>query len=108
MDVGRDGYDGTPLAEMDLTPWIRDTVGTRLAHVLRGRAMSRRELARISGVSEACLSRILSCQRVVNPDALVRICITLGVSSDWLLGLRESPRPARGSLGADGSGRPRG
>ena len=53
MDVGRDGYDGTPLAEMDLTPWIRDTVGTRLAHVLRGRAMSRRELARISGVSEA-------------------------------------------------------
>lgn len=92
MDVGRDGLGAEPLADVDIAPLLRRTVRARLARALADCGMSGRELARLSGVSEACLSRILTGKRLPNPDALVRLCVALNVSADWLLGLRAVPR----------------
>ena len=67
---------------------IRHVVSERLSAVLERRGITQTELARASGVSRSCISRVIARQRPISADALVRICLTLDVDVNWLLGLR--------------------
>lgn len=69
---------------------IRQVVSERLSAVLSHRGITQTELARASGVSRSCISRVIAKQRPISADALVRICLTLDVDINWLLGLRRS------------------
>lgn len=95
-DAGRPNLSG-----VDLDPSIRRIVGGRLAWLLRNRNITQRELAEMSGVSRACISRIVSQRRPVTTDALIRICIVLDVPMEWLVGLA----PMRLAIGRSGEGR---
>lgn len=66
-----------------------DLFRERLSDALRGRGMNRSDLARGAGLDRSTVSQLLSedAPRLPNGQALAAIATTLGVSSDWLLGL---------------------
>ncbi|MEO8277409.1 MAG: helix-turn-helix transcriptional regulator [Thermoanaerobaculia bacterium] len=52
---------------------------------------NQRELARALNLSPSALNNYLSGRRSPDPDTLARICRTLEVSADWMLGLVSDP-----------------
>jgi len=64
-------------------------IGTRLKDYLEEVGMSQAELARKSCLTPACISQIVNHQRRPSTEAIFRICESLDISSDWLLGLIE-------------------
>ncbi len=66
-----------------------DLFRERLQDALRSRDMSRSDLARGARLDRSTVSQLLSedAPRLPNGQALAAIATTLGVSSDWLLGL---------------------
>lgn len=76
------------VADKNVDHAIRHVVSRRLSAVLERRGITQTELARASGVSRSCISRVIAQQRPISSDALVRICLTLDVDVNWLLGLR--------------------
>ena len=66
---------------------IHETIGDRLKYQLKLRKMSQREFANKIGIGEVTLGRYINNQRIPNADVIISICRTLGISSDWLLGL---------------------
>ena len=65
------------------------TIADRLKYSLYIRDMTQKDLSKQSGVAEATINRY--CQGAIQPGAksIVAICRTLGISSDWLLGIIE-------------------
>ncbi|TWI90149.1 transcriptional regulator, XRE family [Roseibium hamelinense] len=61
----------------------------RLAHALTEKQLNRSDLARLANLDRSTVSQLLSedAPRLPNGQALAAIASSLGVSSDWLLGL---------------------
>lgn len=59
----------------------------RMRMAMEEKGVSQKELAKSIGLTEAGVSRIMKGYRVPRAASIVGICRTLGVSSDWLLGL---------------------
>lgn len=66
---------------------LYQTIGDRIRYSLDIRGMKQREFAKKIGITETSLSRYIYDQRIPRADLIVVMCQTLGVSSDWLLGL---------------------
>lgn len=61
-------------------------VGERIQRLLESKGMSRRELAELSGLTEAAISRYITGSRIPKTISLSAIAKALDVSSDELLG----------------------
>lgn len=61
--------------------------GDRLKRLLILRNMTQREFAKKIGITECAISRYIQNERKPNYEILVKICKTLNISADWLLGL---------------------
>ncbi len=61
-------------------------VGERIHRLLESKGMSRKELAELSGLTEAAISRYITGSRVPKTISLSAIAKALDVSSDELLG----------------------
>ena len=69
----------------------------RLAVLLDGR--NARQVAHELGISASQLSRIRTGDRGLHAQLILRICEHFRVSSDWLLGIDDSPKePSRAAL----------
>lgn len=86
--VDGDGHEGVPLAQLSLEQALMRTTANRLSWVLEHRGVSQAELSRATGVPKPVINRVLCQRRLINVDALVRICLALDVDAGWLLGLR--------------------
>lgn len=62
----------------------------RVKEQLDMQQMTQRELADRIGVTEVSISRYLHCQRVPNANVLLATAKALGVSCDYLSGLKEN------------------
>lgn len=60
------------------------TIGDRLKLAIDMSGKSQIELARLSGLSRATVSNILSGSRRPNIDTATRICKVLNITIDWL------------------------
>ena len=92
------------LADIDLEPALRKTVANRLSWAMGRAGVTQVELSRMSGVPKAVINRVLCRRRLINVDALVRVCLVLGVDATWLLGLRPAgahPRQKNAAQAAD-------
>ena len=65
------------------------TMGERIAKKLDEMHITQRELAAAVGVTDLTLSRYIHGKRTPDVLVLTRICETLGVSANYLLGLDE-------------------
>lgn len=63
------------------------TFGDRLKYSLEIRNIKQREFAEKIKTTEVTISRYINNTRQPKADMIVRICNTLGISSDWLLGM---------------------
>lgn len=61
----------------------------RLKYALKLRDMKQRQLAHLTGITEATVSRYITGEREPKADAIYSICKALNISADWLLGLME-------------------
>ena len=82
------GTDLVCISAHDLDGALKRKVARRLLLVLDDRGITQTQLARASGVSRSCISRVLSEERPITTEALVRICIVLNLDAAWVLGLR--------------------
>ena len=64
-------------------------IGKRLKVAMESRDINQRQLSIMTGLTEATISRYVNCERG-NFKNLIILCKTLGVSADWLLGLKGS------------------
>lgn len=62
-------------------------IGEKLKTVLFYHNMTQKELAQKIGVTEASMCRYCNNERDPKAKTVVKICQTLNISSDWLLGL---------------------
>lgn len=67
----------------------KDTFGERLNTVLYEQELSQADLDKRTGIGRANISRYVCNKQMPTVDSLIAICKTLGVSADWLLGLRK-------------------
>lgn len=100
--VDGDGCNGVPLGSVDLDAALKRTVGNRLSWLLDRRGVTQAELSRLSGVPKPVINRVLCQRRIVNVDALVRICLALDVDANWLLGLTPIRRTGKRPNGNEG------
>ena len=61
----------------------------RLLKIMKQKDMTQRELARMSGVTEAAMSRYLRGERQPRAEVVANMATALGVTSDYLLGREE-------------------
>ena len=66
---------------------VHITIGERLKYSLEVRGISQKEFSKMIGVSDATVSKLIHGHRVFDAEIIVLICRTLGISSDWLLGM---------------------
>lgn len=66
-------------------------IGNILSDLLRQRNMSQRELAIRANTTEATISRYISGDRVPRIELVVEIARALNVTTDYLLGVTDSP-----------------
>lgn len=65
----------------------------RIHVALEQSEMTQKEIAQRSDITEACISRFATGDRLPNTRSLIALCETLGVSADWLLfGVEPSKR----------------
>ena len=69
---------------------VMDTLSSNLQKVLKRRNMTYAELSRISGISETTISVIARGKHEPTASKLKSIAVSLGVSTDWLLGIKEA------------------
>ncbi len=67
---------------------IGDTLGTRLAVSLYSRDMTQENLAEMTGISAATISRYLNDRMEPKASQLRKMAVALGVSADYLLGIK--------------------
>lgn len=63
----------------------------RLGILLRARGMTQRELAKEAGIQESVLCKYVKGKMKPGMEAIIKLAKTLGVSSDYLLGLTNRP-----------------
>ena len=61
----------------------------RVLQMMRQKKLTQRELAGMSGVTEAAMSRYLRGERQPRAEAVANMATALGVTSDYLLGCEE-------------------
>ena len=61
----------------------------RLVKMMRQKDVTQRELAYMSGVTEAAMSRYMRGERQPRAEAVANMATALGVTSDYLLGREE-------------------
>lgn len=64
-------------------------LGYRLKKALEMKGMSQSDLARATGITTSAASRYINTSREPNTKVMRRICKSLGVSADYLLGIDE-------------------
>jgi transcriptional regulator with XRE-family HTH domain len=64
-------------------------VGTRLRKLIKERGIKQKWVAEQAGISETTFQRILDNKHSPNASNLARLSEALGVSTDWLLGLKD-------------------
>lgn len=64
--------------------------GRRLRTVVKSRGYTQRQLSRHLDVSEQAVSRYIRGDRMPNSRVLMQLAISLDVSADYLLGLKEN------------------
>ncbi|NLT44100.1 MAG: helix-turn-helix transcriptional regulator, partial [Thermotogaceae bacterium] len=70
---------------------VLDDFAERLQEAMDSRGISQYELAKLADIAQSTLSMYLSRKRTPAGDVLQRISPILGVSTDFLLGLVDSP-----------------
>lgn len=75
---------GKPIGEMDRALFHR-----RLRDAYRASGLTQRDLGDLIGTSGPCVSSYLTGKRTPNSKSLYKLCRALGVSADWLLGLKK-------------------
>ena len=70
-------------------------IGRRVKLILRARGMTQRDLCAVLGITPTTLCEQLSGRHTLRVDTVVRICIALDCSADYLLGLSNTPRKNR-------------
>lgn len=68
--------------------WL-DYFGENLLYLLRRAHITQRELARLSGISEAAISTYIHGQKMPGPRALVNIAHVMGCTLDELMDFGE-------------------
>jgi transcriptional regulator with XRE-family HTH domain len=74
-----------------------DTLGTRIARLRRDKGLTQVELAERLGVTQPAVSDYENDDIRLSADVVVQIAGILGVSTDELLGLKETPGKAAAS-----------
>lgn len=69
-------------------------ISERLEAILEEKNIKQKELAAKIGVTEVTISRYLNGERKPQSDIIIKMAEYLGVSTDYLLGMTESPQPA--------------
>jgi transcriptional regulator with XRE-family HTH domain len=73
-----------------------ESFGERVLAIRTERGWTRRELARRSGLHEVHLSKVETGERKrLEADTIIALAQALQVSTDYLLGLTDDPRPPR-------------
>jgi transcriptional regulator with XRE-family HTH domain len=62
-------------------------VSNRLRTALQIRNLSQKQFAQKLGITEVTASRYINGTRTPNANVIAKICKTLNISADWLLGL---------------------
>ena len=97
MGVPEDWY-GTNGGGGVIHPSLKTTFSARLSHAMEESSLSQAALERKAGIHQSSVSRYLSKGRLPGAEELRAISLALGVSADYLLGLREgaiaSPEPS--------------
>ena len=62
-------------------------LGGRISELLKEKGLTQKALAQRIGVTEAVISRYISGEREIKPDALANIATALHTTSDYLLGI---------------------
>ena len=69
-----------------------ETFGMRLARVRKARGVTQGELSRATGIQVQHISRWETDERSrLRSDVLIRLCLALSISADFLLGLQLPP-----------------
>ena len=68
---------------------LKTTFSTRLSHAMKEAGLSQAALERKAGIHQSSVSRYLSKGRLPGSEELRAISLALGVSADYLPGLRE-------------------
>ena len=64
-----------------------ETLGERLKFALKIRKIKQKDFAKVIGVHEVSMCRYINDKEKPSADIIVKICLALGISADWLLGL---------------------
>ena len=72
--------------------WDRELVERRIVLVMEARGMNRTELAEKLGIQKTNLSRYLTGRTVPSAARLLDICVVLGCSADYIVGLSNDPK----------------
>ena len=79
------------------------TFGKRLRQVRDAHGWTQTMLADTMGVGQGWISKLeRGSQSHMQADTVVRLCVALDVSADYLLGLSDTPRRAPVALGGGG------
>jgi transcriptional regulator with XRE-family HTH domain len=74
-----------------LVPQDADTIGARIARVRKSRGLTQKQLADTIGIARSLVTDYETGRLRLNDDMIPRFAIALSVSTDFLLGLSESP-----------------
>ena len=70
-------------------------IGRRVKLLLRARGITQRDLCAELGIAPTTLCEQLSGRHTLRVDTVVRMCLALDCSADYLLGLSNTPRKNR-------------
>ena len=70
-------------------------IGRRVKLLLKARKMTQRDLCAELGITPTTLCEQLSGRHTLRVDTVVRMCLALDCSADYLLGLSNTPRKNR-------------
>jgi len=66
---------------------VAQKLGEKISLALKSANMQQKELAERLGIATATVSRYISGERDPKPEVLAQIAVTLGTTTDYLLGL---------------------
>lgn len=79
--------DNTKTKTIEGMEIMHQTLGKRLEYALNSKGIKQCDFADKIGITEVTLSRYINGTRMPRADNIVLICRSLGISSDWLLGI---------------------
>ena len=68
---------------------VKREIGARLSALAAQRGLSQEALASVLGADSSTVSRWICGRQTPSVEAVVKICVSLDVSPDWLLGFDE-------------------